>query len=483
MSGGVARKPQEAAGVATGARARHAALLGACLALNLFLVARVPLAADEAYYWVWSLRPGLSYYDHPPLIAWLIAASTALCGHTPLGVRLPAVLCAWGAAGVLWALARQVGASGSTALLSAVALPVFLAGAVVSTQDTPLAFFSALALYCFQRLLGGDGRRWAAAGFLAAGMACLAKYTGVLTLAAFAVVLIVERRDLLRRGWLWAAAPLAALPLVPVLVWNAGHGWVSILFQLGHGLGRTKRWTPLWVLEYVGGQLAVATPFLFAAFLIAAWRLRRARDLALIRAAFLVPLGLFLLASLRRRGEANWPAAGYLAATVLLAAALARGEAPRVLGRLRVAGTALGLGAAALLFAQAIWAPLPLPPRLDPTARLRGWPELAAGVRGAMAGENLPVFTETYQTASLLNFYAFRSLRARPLPGASRVTQYDYWDDTALPPEGEFLAAWRVEKAPWLQERHDCRMLARVGDSAPVPRPMLVLRCIPRPPG
>jgi hypothetical protein len=28
---------------------------------------------DEAYYWAWSLKPQLSYFDHPGLIAWVIA--------------------------------------------------------------------------------------------------------------------------------------------------------------------------------------------------------------------------------------------------------------------------------------------------------------------------------------------------------------------------------------------------------------------------
>ncbi len=26
---------------------------------------------DEAYYWLWGQHPGLSYYDHPPLQAWI----------------------------------------------------------------------------------------------------------------------------------------------------------------------------------------------------------------------------------------------------------------------------------------------------------------------------------------------------------------------------------------------------------------------------
>ena len=51
------------------------------LAVNLFklAVARCfPLIGDEAYYWLWSRRPALGYFDHPPMVAWLITLSTAV---------------------------------------------------------------------------------------------------------------------------------------------------------------------------------------------------------------------------------------------------------------------------------------------------------------------------------------------------------------------------------------------------------------------
>jgi len=59
----------------------------ALLVLRAFMAAQLPLSADEAYYWLWSLHPAAGYFDHPPMIAWLIRAGTALFGDTPFGVR------------------------------------------------------------------------------------------------------------------------------------------------------------------------------------------------------------------------------------------------------------------------------------------------------------------------------------------------------------------------------------------------------------
>ena len=39
---------------------------------NIAYNATLPLHYDEAYYWVWTQRLDFSYFDHPPMIAWLL---------------------------------------------------------------------------------------------------------------------------------------------------------------------------------------------------------------------------------------------------------------------------------------------------------------------------------------------------------------------------------------------------------------------------
>ena len=63
-------------------------LLGALLFLRLAVAASTGLSPDEAYYWVWSRALAPGYLDHPPMVALMIRAGTALAGENPLGVRL-----------------------------------------------------------------------------------------------------------------------------------------------------------------------------------------------------------------------------------------------------------------------------------------------------------------------------------------------------------------------------------------------------------
>src|SRR3954465_7423438 len=55
-------------------------------------VSNAELFFDEAQYWAWGQEPAFGYYTKPPLIAWVIGATTSLCGDTPFCVRLPSPL-------------------------------------------------------------------------------------------------------------------------------------------------------------------------------------------------------------------------------------------------------------------------------------------------------------------------------------------------------------------------------------------------------
>src|SRR5215217_3462094 len=43
----------------------------ACL-LRVAAMVFVPLIPEEAYYWMYAQHPAMSYFDHPPMVAWVI---------------------------------------------------------------------------------------------------------------------------------------------------------------------------------------------------------------------------------------------------------------------------------------------------------------------------------------------------------------------------------------------------------------------------
>jgi 4-amino-4-deoxy-L-arabinose transferase-like glycosyltransferase len=380
--------------------------LGALTVLRLILCAWLPLAPDEAYYFLWSRHLQAGYFDHPPVVAVLIRFGTLLFGDTPLGIRcMGPVLAAFGSlflwdAGERLFPGRQAGAAAAAMLNATLLVGV---GCIVMTPDTPLLFFWTAAVAALVRLItSGDARWWLAVG-LAAGLALLSKYTGLLIIGAVFLWLVTrpQGRKVLLTPWPWAAGALAALAFAPDIVWNAMHGWASYCKQgsrvTSFAAGRSLQFLG----ELLASQFLLATPMISVLAGFGLWRLANlpSRAAQLLIWITILPGAVFLEHVLSGRVESNWPAVMY-PSTALAAAALPAAVLRRWLGP----ALGLGFGLTALVYAQALTGALPLPARVDPTAlQFAGWPAFATK---AAAGGPAYLTSDDYATASALAFYA-----------------------------------------------------------------------------
>ena len=113
-------------------------LIALATLVRFVLAAAIPLVEDEAYYWDWSRRLAFGYFDHPPVIAWLVAGGVKIAGLTPLGVRLLPVLCGTLATFALAATTRDLaGASAARFVALLLALTPFTVGFILATPDAP----------------------------------------------------------------------------------------------------------------------------------------------------------------------------------------------------------------------------------------------------------------------------------------------------------------------------------------------------------
>jgi 4-amino-4-deoxy-L-arabinose transferase-like glycosyltransferase len=406
----------------------------ALTALRLGVAAHLPLSPDETYYWVWSRALAPGYLDHPPMVALWIRAGTWIAGDNALGIRLLAPFAVGlGSLFVADAASRLVPVAGSGILAAALlnATLLFGIGGVTMTPDTPLLFFWCAALAAMARLAAGGGGAWFVAAGLCVGLALASKYTAAM-LALGAVLWVVAVPDLRRRlagPWPWLGALAAAVPFLPVVWWNAQHGWASFAKQGGRAADFHPARAAQFLAELVFGQIGLATPLIFvlcAAGLTLAsrivWR-RREPGWTLLAALSLPSVLLFVAHAFGDRVQGNWPAIIYPAAAIA-----ATGLIASRWQRLRIPALALGLAITLGVYVQALWAPLPLPGRLDPLAReLASWPAMAQAVDRVRVSEGaLFVAAEQYGLAGELAL-------AMP-PGVPVVGIEPRWAYFALPP-------------------------------------------------
>ena len=331
-------------------------LLGALLILRLLVNLRPTLAPDEAVYWAWSRHLALSYFDHPPMIAWLNWLTTRLLGSTEFAVRLHASIMAVGIVAIVASLAARVipnpAAAGWVAIIWLVS-PLVTGWATIATPDTPTIFFSTAALACAALICLGDDEAnrqhepllWLLFGALT-GLALLSKYTAIALPVATAAAFVSSSagRRHLARPWPYLSMLLALAIFSPVLWWNYRHGWASFAFQLHHGVSDDAA-PPLSFAGrlvsvarnlslYVGGQFIIWTPILFILGMIVLaqqWRsisqISNVDRLLLLNAT--VPLVLFGVASARRLGELNWPVFAYIPLSIMTGRWLARTDSVR----------------------------------------------------------------------------------------------------------------------------------------------------------
>ncbi|MBI5069669.1 MAG: glycosyltransferase family 39 protein [Deltaproteobacteria bacterium] len=407
--------------------------MAASALFHVWYAGLLELSPQEAYYWLYGQRLDWSYFDHPPLAAWTIRALGELLGDSERAIRSAALLHTSLFSLFFFLTARRLlGPRGAVAAVGlALVSPLFSLGQVIITPDVPLLAMWAAAMYFTVRALQEERGEWLLLAGLATGLAALGKYTGWLLAPQIFLCLLLDPRGRrqLRSPWPWLGLLLGFVAFGPVLYWNATHGWASFGFQVGDRAAGARSGPRLTnFLRFAGLQLAVPSPILAVALVVAAFgALRRRAELAFrVGALFSVPaLLLFAGVSFFVWVKGNWPIVVWPGAMLAALAFWQEGRAPRWLVR-----SAVGLAAffSVYLHLGAVLPALPYPARDDTT---RGWRALAERVqaeRQALPGAFL--IGCYYKTATLLHYY----LPDRPETFSSEALggnglQYRYWTD------------------------------------------------------
>ena len=422
-------------------------LLLAMLALRCWVAGRTDLEADEAYYWLWSRQLAPSYFDHPPMVAYLIRLGTSLFGDTIPGLRSMAILAMIVSSALVYALALILFDNRRTGLLAVLwfnMMPLTAFFSIILFPDTPAVLFwllSCVGLGLVWRC--GRGEWWYLIG-AATGLLLLSKYTGIFLVAGIAAWLLLsaEMRPWLARREPYIAALIALIIFSPVILWNARHGWVSFGKQFGRAMDVSAEGGLANMLGFVGTQAAFVSPLIFAfsvaGVAVAAVRGWRSQEASwLLLALSCAPMLLyFLIHALSAEVLPNWPSAAYPAAVVAAVGAFSPATGPPRrywIGLSFQAAPWVGLALTLILCTQMTMQPMPIAAARDPLNRFAGWAGLSSETRAVANAQGATyVATNDYGLNAALAFY----LRDLTVFQTSESIRY-----ASLPPVDQALLA------------------------------------------
>ncbi len=406
----------------------------------------IPITPQEAYYWYYSLYPDLSYFDHPPMVAWSIWLGTALFGKTIFGVKFMAAI---------WSLLTNLllyktvlicihdgkgeKAKGKEAKRPALFVVILYnlsifahLYALIMVPDTPLLFFWLLVIFFIFSYLNNDQVRYLYLAGIALGFGMISKYTAVAILPAVFLIFLLDKnhRRIFLKPHPYLALLLTGLVFSIIIYWNMMHDWVSLKFQFADRSSGLKSFQTKYLFQLIASQIFMLTPLLLVLFfnsglkIIKQWRTLITERNLMITGVFIV-FG-FIFISLRSLVKMNWLLPGYLGfiiATVLIY---------KNRDMLRSVWIKTGIISSIILLIVAhMILVIPNMP-LGEGNTWSGWQDSAqkiAGIQKRLGGEKTTfLFSNSYKSSALLRFYlpVDQEVYAQNIYGEPAL-QFDIW--------------------------------------------------------
>ena len=435
---------------------RFAWLVAGLTPVYLVLAAVVPPADDELYYWCWTERLQLSYYDHPPMTAYMIRAATAVFGDTLFAIRLPAVVSTLTVLLVVGWLTRP-----RHLLPLVLCTPLFTFGAVLVTPDTPLLMFWALYVLWLvkvhERLSGSAGGEpprsrggfgeepnpltpfprkeggtrvsaplwlWAVGGVVL-GCGILGKYTtGLAVMAGFLSFVVAGNWRRWAAGYALHLA-VAFVVTLPILVHNVRHDFIPLQYQWKHSMSSPQPGVGPFA-EFVGIQLLLFGAVPFGTLI---WAIAHRRELLadprlrVCACLFAFPFAFFLYKATRGPLEGNWALACYVAVWPVAAVWYDRSRHSAAWRRLTTSAFLAPAACVVFLAVHLVWPVRAISPKQDRITRQVGKEvvarQLVAALRDLGAGDT--VYVPNYQWTAMLRFH---HVDARQIDGMTRPSHF-----------------------------------------------------------
>lgn len=392
-------------------RLKYILVIGFIL-LNLFQSYFTELAHDEAYYWVYAQNMDWGYFDHPPMIAFLIKLGSFIFPGE-LGVRFFIVIINALTLLVLYHLAGRKNFNILLALLSGIT--VFHIYGFIAVPDAPLLLFTALFFLCYKRFLdqqNGYNIVWLS---LVIALLLYSKYHGVLVL----FFTLTSNLSLLKKRSFYLVIILSVVCYSPHIIWQIINDYPSYKY---HVLNKSQSpYNPLDSLWFVLGQLLIYGPLISGILFYSAYKVKvRDKLTSALKFTLFGFIIFFIISTLNAKVEPNWTVPILIPLIILSLNYLEFNV------KLKKLTLNLALISCVLMLLVRIHLSTNIfPNQISKNSEFHGWKNWANDIK-FLAGEKPVVFMNSYQKAAKYYFYSKdKTLSLNNI--MYRRNQFDLW--------------------------------------------------------
>ena len=277
--------------------------------IRLVFIAIMGMMPQDAYYDFYAQHLALSYYDHPPMIAYLLRLFTSIFGKKVFALKLADSIVTWLTVLAFYRLATRFLSLHKAQYALLLLLSTFMVTilSLVSTPDVPLMLTWTLSLlFLHKAVFESKKTYWIWSGIMS-GICFDSKYTAVFLIIGLTGFLLVspKHRKLLFSRWFLLYLLCFGISILPVVIWNVRNGFASFKFQSEARVNSMEGFH-ISLPDFggvIGHQSAILMPILLFSFFYFLyrlirkyrWRFSRIPDDRLFLLSFFVPLFLGFL--------------------------------------------------------------------------------------------------------------------------------------------------------------------------------------------
>ncbi len=204
-------------------------ILALIFAINLVQSNFTDLIYDEAYYWYYSQNMAWGYFDHPPMVAFLIKISSFFF-NGELGVRFMSCVLSVGTLILLWLQVDNPKKKDYVLhfFVLTCSMTLLTAYGFLTLPDTPLLFFTSLFLCVYKKFITNPSVLLALSLGVIMSALMYSKYHAVLVI----VFVLLSNLKLLTNKLAWLAVIVSLIGYAPHLLWLYENDFVSIKYHL-----------------------------------------------------------------------------------------------------------------------------------------------------------------------------------------------------------------------------------------------------------